>query len=127
MTVRRRPSLEVLQWVGLLGGALTWTAQLVIGYGVTVASCSRAGAGWRVDVHAWEIGLTATAAVLVLVSEGAAVAVYRETRGLDYSAAPPEGRRHFFASAALVGNLLFLVVVLLSGLGALALDQCRGA
>jgi hypothetical protein len=32
----RRFTPEFLQWFGLFGAALTWTAQLVIGFGVAV-------------------------------------------------------------------------------------------
>jgi hypothetical protein len=122
-----RGPVELLQWFCLLGAALVWTAQLVVGYGVTVAACSRAGGGWSIDRRTWEVALTAAAAALVLLAEAAALAVYRETRNLSYSSPPPPGRHHFFASAAVVGNLIFLAIVLLSGIGALALDSCRPA
>jgi hypothetical protein len=122
-----RSPAELLQWFCLLGAALVWAAQLVVGFGVTVAACSPGGGGWSIDRRTWEIALTAAAAVLVLCAEVAAVAVYRDTRNLTYTSPPPPGRHHFFASAAVVGNLIFLAIVLLSGIGALALDSCRAA
>ena len=37
---------------------------------------------------------------------------------------PPEGRRHFFALAASIGNVLFLVIIVLSGTGAIVHEPC---
>jgi len=122
-----RLTAEFLQWFGLGGAALTWTAQLVVGYGVTVANCSAAGPGFGIDLHTWEAALMGAALALVLLSEAAAITVFRQMRHVAHDGPPPEGRRHFFAVAAMVGNLLFLGVVLLSGIGALSHDPCRQA
>jgi len=123
----RTSRLELLQWVGLLGAALVWTAQLVIGYGVADSRCTLAGQRWGLDLRTWEITLMVVAAALVLIAEGAAVAVFRATRDRDHNDPPPAGRHRFFSSAAVVGNVLFLVIVLLSGLGAVAHTACRQA
>jgi hypothetical protein len=82
MTTRR---LSMLQWLGLLGGGLTWAAQLLIGFGTTQAECS-----------------------------------------VGKDDPPPQGRLHFFATAALVANLLFLVVIVLSGIASTVGTLCRG-
>jgi hypothetical protein len=120
---RLRP--ELLQWVGLLGGALVWTAQLVIGYGVTNARCAAGGQHFGVDLRTWELTLMGVAAALVLLAEAAAIAVFRSTRGHSHDDPPPAGRHRFFASAAVAANVLFLAIVLMSGLGAIAHDACR--
>jgi hypothetical protein len=116
--------LEVLQWTGLLGAALVWAAQFVLGYGVAQANCRPGGARLGIDLRAWEISLTAVAGVLVLAAEAAALAVLAGTRGVEHTDPPPPGRQRFFAQAAALGNLLFLAIVLLSGLGALAHSAC---
>jgi hypothetical protein len=125
--MRSERSLETLQWVGLLGAALIWTGQLVVGFGLTVAACGPAGPRFGIDVDTWEIALTATAAVFVLVAEAAALAVLARTRGSHHDDPPPQGRRHFFASAAAIANVLFLVVVLTSGIAALVHTPCGGS
>lgn len=125
--MRVRIGLEALQWIGLGAGAAVWAAQLVIGFGATVARCSAAGPGYGINLPAWEIALTATGAAFVLAAEAAAIRVVLRTRGTGYDGAPPDGRRRFFASAAIVGNLLFLGAILLSGLATLAFDPCRQA
>jgi hypothetical protein len=117
-------SAEFLQWFGLLGAALTWTLQLVIGFGVTIARCGAANAVLGVDVKAWEVSLLATGIVLALLAEGAALKLLWQTRNVDYSGPPPEGRRHFFVVAAVLGNLLFLVIIVLSGVGAIVHRPC---
>jgi hypothetical protein len=115
---------EFLQWFGLLGAALTWTVQLVVGFGVTLARCGAANAVLGVDVKAWEISLMAVGIALALLAEAAALSVLWQTRDVDYSDPPPEGRRHFFVVAAALGNLLFIVIIVLSGTGAIVHEPC---
>jgi hypothetical protein len=120
-----RPGIDTLQWFGLFGAALVWTVQHVLAFGVNVARCSPVNVRWGIDQRAWQIALLVVAVVLVVASEAAAVAVLRETRGVEDSDPPPDGRRHFFAVAASVGNVLFLVIILMDGLAQLALSPCR--
>jgi hypothetical protein len=115
---------EFLQWFGLFGAALTWTVQLVVGFGVTVARCGPANAVLGVDVKAWELTLMGTGIALALLAEAAALNILWQTRNVDYGGPPPEGRRHFFALAASIGNVLFLVVIVLSGTGAVFHHPC---
>ena len=122
---RPRLSAEFLQWYGLGGAALVWAAQHLIGFGATLARCGAGGARFGIDLHTWELATFATALVFVVAAEAAAVVTVVRTWGAEYDGPPPEGRRHFFALAALVGNLLFLVVVLLSGISSITFDPCR--
>jgi len=115
---------EFLQWFGLFGAALTWTVQLVVGFGVTVARCGPANAVLGVDVKAWELTLMGSGIALALFAEAAALNILWQTRNVDYGDPPPEGRRHFFALAASIGNVLFLVVIVVSGTGAVFHQPC---
>jgi hypothetical protein len=110
-----------------MGAGIVWAAQLVIGFGVTDAACGPAGAGWNIDVDAWQIVLMAVGVPLAALAEVAAVSVFLETRGLDHDDPPPWGRRQFFVVAAMLGNALFIVAILLSGIGAIYNTPCRGA
>jgi hypothetical protein len=122
MSLRR---LGTLQWLGLLAGAGAWTAQFLTGYWVTETRCR---GGVRVSNDAWQAALMAAGVVCVLAAEAAAIAVLRRTRGASYAAdGAPLGRIRFFAIAAAVANAVFLMIVLLSGLGALAGAVCRQA
>jgi hypothetical protein len=118
--------VDLLQWVGLFGAAAAWTAQHVVGFGVTVADCGAGGSRWGIDRTTWEIALLAVGISLALVSEAAALSVLLETRGVEDSDPPPFGRRHFFALAAALGNLLFVVAMVLSGVAVLVYS-CRQA
>jgi len=122
---RFRP--ELLQWYGLFGGALVWACQLVVGFGVTLADCSAAGNRWGIDVVTWEIVLMVVGATLTVVAEAAAVSVYVATSDAEYDGPPPHGRRHFFAEAAMLGNVLFLMAILLSGIAAIVHAPCHQA
>jgi hypothetical protein len=114
----RRFTPEFLQWFGLFGAALTWSAQLVLGFGVAVARCGAANAVLGVDLRAWQLSLLGLGIVLVVLAEAAALETLWETRAVQYDDAAPDGRRHFFAVAAVLGNLLFLVAIVLGGVAA---------
>jgi hypothetical protein len=119
-------TLSVVQWVGVVVAPLAWTGQHVVGYGVGQARCSIAGVGWGIDYDVWQLAILAAAALLILASEAAAVTVFLETRGVNYGDGPPGdgrwggavpySRLHFFATAAMLANVLFFVVVLMDGL-----------
>lgn len=118
---------ELLQWYGLFGAALAWTGQLIVGFGVVYADCATASSRWGIDIVTWEIVLMVVGGLLAVVAEAAAINVLIVTRALHYEDPPPEGRRHFFAFGAALGNLLFIVAILLSGIGALSNATCRPA
>ena len=123
MTLRR---LGILQWFGLIAGAGVWFAQHVVGFGITQAECSSGGAGWGIGNDVWQAALLAASALLILAAEAAAVAVFRGTRGTAYdSDPPPPSRLRFFAIAAMVANVIFLMIVLLDGFASIVNVTCR--
>jgi ubiquinol-cytochrome c reductase cytochrome c subunit len=113
----------VLQWYALLGGALAWTAEHVLGYFVSDGGCS----GHVAHAALWGSLLTGFGVAAVAAAQVAAVTVYRATREVGHDAPGPAGRLRFFAVAALVGNVLFLMLVSLDGLGSLAHLPCAQA
>jgi len=117
--------LEALQWFGLFGGALAWTAQFVVGYGIGQAQCSAAASAFGIAPKAWQAAACAAAALVAVLAEAAAVAVVRATRDTEYEGTPPGGRRRFFALASTAANLLFLAIILNTGLASLHHFPCR--
>ena len=79
MTLRR---LSVLQWFGLVGAALLWAGQQVVGFGIGQADCSAAGRHWGIAYDTWELALLVCAGSLVVLAEVAAVVVFKRTRGV---------------------------------------------
>jgi hypothetical protein len=120
---RLRP--ELLQWYGLFGAALAWAAQHVVAFGANYAHCLSASRHWGIDITTWTIVLTSVGLLFAVLAETAALKVLLETRGADYDGPPPVGRRHFFALAAALGNVLFIVAIVLNAVGALAFTDCR--
>jgi hypothetical protein len=118
--------LSVVQWVGVVVAPLAWTGQHVVGYGVGEARCQVAGVRWGIGYDMWQLAILGAAVLLVLISEAAAVAVFLATRETNYGDGPPGdgrwagvvpySRLHFFATAAMVANVLFLAVILMDGL-----------
>ena len=131
MSTRR---LSVLQWVGVVAAPLAWTGQHVVGYGVGQARCSVAGMRWGIGFDTWQLAILAAAGLLVLASEAAAVVVFLATRETNYGDGPPGSGRwggavpytrlHFFATAAMVANVLFLAIILMDGLGSVFDPLC---
>jgi heme/copper-type cytochrome/quinol oxidase subunit 2 len=119
--------MEALQWFGLFGAFAAWVGQLVLGWGVSEARCSASNSVWQVNYDAWQIGLMTVGVAVAVMSEAAAISVFRETRSIEHDDPPPWGRRNFFAAAAIIGNVLFIVAILLAGLGALYHNPCKAA
>ena len=117
--------LEALQWFGLFGGAAAWTAHLVLGYGLAQASCSPGGSQLGVGTTIPQLALTAGAAFVIAVAALASIVVVLATREGAYDGPPPAGRHRFFALGALAANLLFLAIVLNTGLVAVQEFPCR--
>jgi hypothetical protein len=76
----------------------------------------------------------AVAAALVIASGTAAVLAFMRTRGKEFGSGPmpPEekddvkpGRIHFFSAAAIVTNVILLMIILLDGSANLANIACR--
>jgi hypothetical protein len=109
MTLRR---LEILQWTGLLLGALAFTAAHV-------------GLRWGISNDTWEVIALGVSAGFVLLSELAAGLVVARTREVSYEDPPPPGRVRFLAIAALAANLIFLTIIVLDALGAVLNVACR--
>jgi hypothetical protein len=122
-----RGRLEQLQWFGLLAGPLAFAVWHVLAVGLTLANCNPAGNRWGVPQHTLIAVLMAVAALVVVLGQGAAVLAFRETRGVDWEGDPPLGRIRFLATAALLVGPLFLALVLLGGIGALAHADCHQA
>jgi hypothetical protein len=118
---------ELLQWYGLFGAALAWAAQHVVVFGVATADCANASRHWGLDVTAWVIVWTVIGFLCAGLAEAAAISVLLQTRELDYEDAPPDGRRHFFAFGAALGNLLFIMAIVLNAVGTLAGGGCTPA
>jgi hypothetical protein len=117
--------LAVLQWVGLLAGAIIWALQHIFGYGLTLAECNVASASWGISHDVWQASLMGAAAACVVVAEAAAIAVLFGTRETSYEAEPPLSRMRFFAIAAATANVLFLLIILLDGTANLTNVVCR--
>jgi hypothetical protein len=114
--------LELLQWAGLFLAPAAWTAQLVLGYGATLAVCSAGGRSF--SLTAWEIGVTAAAAAVALGGQAATVLAWRTVRDRSKDDPPPAGRIRFFVDASLLSNAIFLVVILLGGITATSFVPC---
>jgi hypothetical protein len=124
MSVRR---LSRLQWVGFLVGGPVWFAEFLAGIGSSQAVCNPASGRWGIPHDAVQLGLMVFAAVCVLVALAASAIVFRETYEIEEQDPPPQGRIHFFAAASLGGNVIFLMIILLTGIATIVDRTCHQA
>jgi hypothetical protein len=117
VTARRTAVL----WLGVFGAPAAWTAQLITGFALTQAACGEAGR----DVHmdAWTAGVSAAAALVAVAAGGAAAFTLRATR--DAGTEPPGTRVRFLAVIGVAIAPLFLAMIVMGGLGAVLLVECR--
>jgi hypothetical protein len=62
---------------------------------------------------------------VALLAAIASLVVVRATRDTGYEGTPPGGRRRFFALAATAANILFLAIILSTGIVSLYHLPCR--
>ncbi len=110
----------LVAWYGVLGAPAAWALSLLVGVEVTDAACSRVGAPGSLDT--WALGITVVAGLAAAGAEAAAIVTYRATR--DSGKELPAARIHFLSVIGIAVGVLFLVLILMSGLGALALPEC---
>ena len=124
MTIRR---LEFLQWFGFVAGGTIWFTEFIAGVGASEAVCNPAGARWGIPHDAVQLGLLAFAALMVCAAEVAAVLVFRSTSDAEEQGPPPHARMRFFAVGAMAGNLVFFMIILLTGIATIADRLCHQA
>jgi hypothetical protein len=124
VTIRR---LSQLQWFGFLAGGVIWWTTFPTGIGTTMAVCNPASGRWGIAHDTVQLVLMAVALAFILAAQAAAVTVFRATRNVEDADPPPEGRMHLFSIGALVGNTVFLVIILLSEIAAVVDRACHQA
>ncbi len=112
-----------LLWFAVAGAPLAWVTQFGLGYWISQARCSPAGTMWGIAIDAWAIGATVIAAAVALGAGLTAVSIYRATE--DAGSAPPGGRVHFLATVGVAITPLFLLIIVLSGIGVTVLTNCQ--
>jgi hypothetical protein len=121
MSIRR---LSVLQWIGVLVAPFVWATQHVIGYGIVTARCGDGRVTRLAPSNTvWELALLGVATLLIVGAEAAAIRVFVATRGEDAE----ESRLHFFATAAVVANVLFVTIIVLDGFSSALEKACVGS
>jgi hypothetical protein len=114
-------STTALQWYGLLGAPLAWTAQLLVGYGVEEAACAPAGMRWGLGTGTWQLAVTIACG---LVAVGGAAAAATLLRRVHRDAGDPFGRLGFMAAGGVLVSVVFVILIVLGGTSAVALPEC---
>lgn len=128
------PPSNRLVWFAVLGGAGAWTVQFVINLAFSFAQCNAPEGRWQLPVRGLQIGVSAVAVAIGLLSAGVALWLYLYTYQFKHVAqaerrgegsVPPTGRINFLAVVGLTVNLLALAIMVMTGIGAPLLTVCR--
>lgn len=128
------PPSNVVVWFGVLGGALAWVAQFVINLAISFAQCNAPAGRWHLPVRGLQVGLSAAAVGIGLLSTGVALWLYLYTFQFKHvpqaerrgsGSAPPTGRVNFLAVVGLTVNFLALAIMVMTGIGGPLLTVCR--
>ncbi len=120
-----RSAASPIMWFAVLGAPLAWGLEFAVGYWMTQTGCSVPGERWGVDVDAWGIVLTAIAFVIAAAAGLTALAMFRGTADADKDDPPPPGRVHFLATVGMTVTVLFLFIIVMTGLGVVILPDCH--
>ena len=129
----RRPSNLVL-WFGVLGGGAAWTIEFVTGLYFTWAQCNQPDGRTQVPLREWQTGLAAGGALVGLIAFGVCLWIYLSTHQIDDVAGeerrgeghpPPLGRVHFLAVVGMTVNVIVIVIMVITAIGAPNLAFCQ--
>jgi hypothetical protein len=136
----RRRAAPLLLWFAVLGGAVAWSAHLLIGWGLEEIACSPVSAGpdvLGVSLSVWIGALTVALGAVTVAAGLLAYRLWRQEGTLDPKVhiepggADPEpeelvrsGRAGFMALFGLAANALFLLMILYGGVSLLLLRPC---
>jgi hypothetical protein len=124
VTLARMPRLtRALQVYALFGAPLAWTAQLVLGYGLTEAACGPSGRAWDIAIDPWEAAIFALALAFAVGGWASAAALHRAVARAEID--DPRGRVRFLTTIGLVVGAIFVAMILYTGAGVLSLEECR--
>ena len=114
-----------LMWFAVGGAPLAWVVQIGFGYWAAQAECSAGGSRLGISFEALSVLLTAAMGAVALAAGAASVALLRLTREAEEDDAPPAGRVHFLSVVGLTVTVLFLCLIVMTGVGQLVLPVCR--
>jgi hypothetical protein len=108
----------------VLGAPLAWVAQLVLGYSFEEAACSPGDGNdvWGIGVRTLHAAIGVGALAVAVAALLAAVALRVDGRA-EALEAPDRG---FLGSFGVVGGLLFVLTIVLTGVGSTVLATCHG-
>ena len=112
---------RALVTVAVVAAPLAWVAQLVLAYSFEEAACSPGDGSdvWGIGVRTLHVAVAAGA---FAVAAGGIAAALALTRDGELEA----GERSFLVQFALVGALVFVFTIVLTGVGSTVLATCHG-
>ena len=120
--------LNRLVWFAVLGGPAAWALQFLFAMQFGLARCESPNARFQFPVHAISATLGGVGALIGVLAEIAAIAVWRATREDEHSLEPSKiatGRLHFLAAVGMTVNPLTTAICLMVAIGVPLLGVCH--
>jgi hypothetical protein len=114
-----------IMWFAVVGAPFAWGVEFAVGYWMTQTGCSVPGREWSLDQNVLGVVLTVVAFAVAIAAGLTAVAMFRGTRDVDDDDAPPAGRVRFLAAVGMTVTVLFVFIIVMTGLGIVILPDCR--
>jgi heme/copper-type cytochrome/quinol oxidase subunit 2 len=112
-------------WFAVLGAPVAWGLEFTAGYWATQTQCSVPGQRWNVNVDLWGVLLMGFAFVVATLAGLTALSLFRGTQRADTEDSPPAGRVHFLSIVGMAVTALFILVIVMTGLGIVILPDCH--
>jgi hypothetical protein len=112
-------------WFAVLGAPFAWGVEFAVGYWATQTQCGVAGEGWSVHVDLWGAVLMGVAFVVALAAGLTSLGLFRGTRQAETEGSPPDGRVHFLSIVGLTVTALFILIIVMTGIGVVIVPDCR--
>jgi threonine/homoserine/homoserine lactone efflux protein len=113
-------------WLGILGPPAAWAAQLLVAYAPVELLCSPGTPDdgvWGLSLNAFGVICTIVAVVFVIAC--GVVAERARRRLADVPSSPARDRSAFMATLGVISSIYFLLVILFTAIGPIAIPGCR--
>lgn len=114
-----------LMWFAVLGAPLAWGLEFAGGYWLTQTHCSVPGSRWNINLDTLGVVLMALAFAVAVSAGLVATALFLGARDAETEASPPAGRVRFLATVGMTVTVLFIFIIVMTGLGVVILPDCH--
>jgi hypothetical protein len=112
-------------WFAVLGAPFAWGIEFAVGYWATQNRCGVTGQVGSTDAGLWAGILMGLAFAVAAVAGLTALGLFRGSHRAETDGAPPDGRVRFLSVVGMTVTVLFILIIVMTGVGLAIVPQCR--